>query len=129
MLPFPVELKPGRPIYEQVILAVKRALAHKILKPGDPFPSVRELSRELSINPNTAQKVVTALTQQSLIEVTPGRGCQVSNLTGKNKKAIDEILYEQLEAVIVEAITLGIEKDAFTDQVKKHWERLTKEKK
>ena len=61
MLPFSIELKPGLPITEQVIFAVKKAVVGGQLKSGQPFPSVRVVSQELRINPNTAHKIVAAL--------------------------------------------------------------------
>ena len=62
MLPFSLVLQAGTPIHEQVAYAVRRAVVTGQLRPGDPFPSVRALSLELKINPNTAHKIVSALT-------------------------------------------------------------------
>ena len=64
MLPFLVEFRPGEPVYEQVIFAAKKAMLSGNLPPGSRFPSVRSLSQELKINPNTAHKVVMALTAE-----------------------------------------------------------------
>ena len=61
-LPFTVTLRAGEPIAEQVIYAVTRAIVTGQLLPGDAFPSVRILSQELKINPNTAHRIVAALT-------------------------------------------------------------------
>ena len=61
MIPFRVDFRPGTSLYEQVIYAAKKALISGQLRPGDPFPSVRALSAELKINPNTAHKVITHL--------------------------------------------------------------------
>ena len=66
MLPFSIELKPGLPITEQVIFAVKKAVVAGQLKPGQAFPSVRVVSQELQINPNTAHKIVAALVAQGI---------------------------------------------------------------
>ena len=41
------------PIAEQVVFAVKKAVATGQLRAGGAFPSVRQLSQELRINPNT----------------------------------------------------------------------------
>ncbi len=71
MLPFSIELKPGLPIAEQVIFAVKKAVGAGQLKPGQPFPSVRAVSQELKINPNTAHKIVVA---QGVLITTPAVG-------------------------------------------------------
>ena len=56
MIPFHVDFRPGATIYEQVVYAAKKAMMAGQLRPGDAFPSVRTLSRELKINPNTAHR-------------------------------------------------------------------------
>ena len=61
MIPFRVAFEPGIALYEQVVYAAKKAVVSGQLRAGDPFPSVRELSKTLKINPNTAHKVVTHL--------------------------------------------------------------------
>src|ERR1700747_1099809 len=57
MIPFRVQFRPGLPLYEQVVYAATKAMLSGRMRPGDTFPSVRALSRELKINPNTAHKV------------------------------------------------------------------------
>jgi GntR family transcriptional regulator len=61
VIPFRVVFQPGASLYEQVVYAAKKALVSGQLRPGDAFPSVRTLSAELKINPNTAHKVITQL--------------------------------------------------------------------
>src|ERR1035438_1132279 len=61
MIPFRVELRVGVSLCEQVVYAATKAMISGQLRPGDPFPSVRALSKEFKINPNTAHKVVTQL--------------------------------------------------------------------
>ena len=55
-----------------MIYAVTRAVVTGELKPGDPFPSVRSLSQNLKINPNTAHRIVAALIERGLLVVRPG---------------------------------------------------------
>ena len=78
MLPFTVQFRTGLSLYQQLVYAVQKAIISGQLLPGDPFPSVRKLSQELRINPNTAQKVVTRLVDQGLLEVKPGVGTRVA---------------------------------------------------
>jgi len=73
-------IKPGLPITEQVIFAVKKAVVAGQLKAGQAFPSVRIVSQELKINPNTAHKVVTQL----MAEMRSCR-CQAGN-TGASRR-------------------------------------------
>src|ERR1051325_9751115 len=82
MIPFRVEFRPGTSLYEQVVYAAKKALVSRLLRPGDAFPSVRMLSVELKINPNTAHKVVTTLLNEGLLEVMPGIGTVVARSPG-----------------------------------------------
>jgi GntR family transcriptional regulator len=78
VIPFRVTFRPGSSLYEQVVYAAKKALIGGQLRPGDAFPSVRTLSGELHINPNTAHKVVTQLLHEQLLEVMPGTGTVVA---------------------------------------------------
>jgi GntR family transcriptional regulator len=61
VIPFRLSFEPGISLYEQVVYAAKKAVIAGQLRPGDPFPSVRALSKELKINPNTAHRVVSQL--------------------------------------------------------------------
>ena len=78
MIPFRLTFVPGISLYEQVVYAAKKAIVSGQLRPGDDFPSVRQLSRALKINPNTAHKVVTQLVDEGLLEVRVGAGTVVS---------------------------------------------------
>src|ERR1700722_8297273 len=49
------------------------------LRPGDPFPSVRALSKAAKVHPNTAHKVIAQLTADGLLEVRPGIGTIVAS--------------------------------------------------
>ena len=63
MLPFSIALRPGEPVVDQVVYAVTRAVVSGQLRAGDRFPSVRALSQELKVNPNTAQRIVALLVE------------------------------------------------------------------
>ena len=78
MLPFAVAFKPGESPYRQIVYAATKAVVSGELKPGDPFPSVRELSQALKLNPNTCQKVIAELVRDGLLEVRPGVGTVVT---------------------------------------------------
>src|SRR5215475_13704744 len=72
VIPFRVQFRPGSPLFEQIVYAAKKAVISGQIRPGDAFPSVRTLSRELKINPNTAHKVVTQIISEGLVETRPG---------------------------------------------------------
>ena len=103
MLPFEIDLTPGEPIYRQVTYAVRRAFVSGQLRPGDRFPSVRELSRELRINPNTAQKIVSSLKSEGLLVTSPGVGTMVGDAPTSAPFERDALLESELERTVVAA--------------------------
>jgi GntR family transcriptional regulator len=67
------------PVYEQIISQYEEFVLRKILCSGDRLPSVRSLSVELSINPNTIQKAYMELDRRGLTCSVPGKGIYVSD--------------------------------------------------
>jgi len=124
MIPFRVELRPGDPIYEQLVYAATKAVISGRLRPGDPFPSVRSLSKEFKINPNTAHKVVNRLVALGLLEVRPGFGTVVADRPPADKAEKARLLREQFEELIVEGKRLGIELAEMQEALETHWKRL-----
>jgi GntR family transcriptional regulator len=125
MLPFNVQFTQGRPVYEQVLFAAKKAIVRGQLKPGDPFPSVRVLSQELRINPNTAQKVSARLREEGLIEVKPGLGSVITENARALKSRKNELLEQELERLVVEAKQLKLTEQDLHDAIRNHWENLS----
>ena len=126
MLPFSIELKPGLPITEQVIFAVKKAVVGGQLKPGQPFPSVRLVSQELKINPNTAHKIVAALVAEGVLITTPAVGSVVAEHAAGDRQQRAELLGADLEQVVVEAKKLGLTLDEVQASLAAHWKKLSR---
>lgn len=124
MLPFSIELKPGLPVAEQILFAVKKAVVAGQLRVGDKFPSVRVLSQELKINPNTAHKVVAALVAEGVLVTTPAVGSIVAEPEQGGRKERAELLGAEVEWLVVEAKKLGLELDEVQAAVAAHWKRL-----
>ena len=62
-----IDFKSGVPIYRQIIDQVKSAIATGTLGPGDRLPTVRQLSVDLSVNPNTVSRAYTELELTGLV--------------------------------------------------------------
>jgi GntR family transcriptional regulator len=124
VIPFRVEFRPGVLIYEQIVYAAKKAIVSGQLRAGDAFPSVRELGRELKINPNTAHKVVANLIDAGLLETKPGIGTVVSNPPKASAGEKTQLLGNEIEQLVVEAKKLGIALDDITSSIAKHWKKL-----
>ena len=124
MIPFRVQFRPGISLYEQIVYAAKKAVISGQMRPGDAFPSVRTLSRELKINPNTAHKVVAQLISTGLLETRPGIGTVVATLPQSTAAERTELLGTEIEQLVVEARKLGIGLDDMIESISRHWKRL-----
>ena len=56
-----------RPIYVQLVEALRRAIISGEVSPGQRLPSVRELALQAQVNPNTMQRALTQLEEEGLI--------------------------------------------------------------
>ncbi len=128
MLPFRVQFRAGAHTYEQVVYAVKKALIAGALKPGDAFPSVRTLSQELRINPNTAQKAITALVEDRLLLVKPGIGTVIAEARPATREQRNDLLEDEVERIVVEARKLHLECEDLQRAIRQHWNRLEEKK-
>lgn len=124
MLPFSIELKPGLPVAEQILFAAKKAVVSGQLRPGDKFPSVRILSQELKINPNTAHKVIAALVSEGVLVTTPAVGSIVAEREPGGRKERAELLGAELEWIVVEAKKLGLSLDDVQVGLAAQWKKL-----
>ncbi len=123
-LPFRVTLRPGVSVHEQVVYAVTKAVVRGQLAAGDSFPSVRALSQELRINPNTAHKIVATLIASGLLEVRPGIGTLVAPAPAPTRGQRQALLNGEVEKLVVEARKLSLDLHDLLDAVREQWQRL-----
>ena len=106
---FQVDLKSRKSIYEQVVDNVKELIVTGVMPAESKLPSVRELSKQLTVNPNTIQKAYRELEHQGYIYTVTGLGCFVAV---RDEKEIDEKrvkqIMEELILVVRELMYLGI---------------------
>jgi len=124
VIPFRIQFRAGVPLFEQVVYASKKAMISGQLRPGDPFPSVRALSKELKINPNTAHKVITHLIGEGLLETHPGIGTVVAPLPDSTLRERTQLLGQEIEELVVEAKRLGIGREEMLESIAAHWQKL-----
>ncbi|MBL6766094.1 MAG: GntR family transcriptional regulator [Verrucomicrobiae bacterium] len=124
MLPFEIHLKHGTPVYEQVLYAAKKAIVSGQLRPDDAFPSVRAISKELKVNPNTVQKAISVLKREGFLEVRPGVGTIVALPHRPDPEQQTALLGGELEALVVKAKEFSLSLDDVTKALRKHWKEL-----
>lgn len=99
------------PVYEQIVDQTVKFILAGILKPGDRIPSVRNLSIELSVNPNTIQKSLSELDRKGLIFSVPGKGCFVTEEAKALLSAVKKGEMAEIKAKLKELFMAGIKKE------------------
>ena len=103
-----LDLKSRKSIYEQIIDGFKELIALGVLHAGDKLPSVRELSRTLTVNPNTIQKAYRQLEADRYIYTVSGLGCFVSEKPEDPDLSKAAAIYEAIEDSVKQLRYLGI---------------------
>jgi GntR family transcriptional regulator len=99
----------GLAVYDQIVRQVKFAVAEGTLLPGEFIPSVRELARELAINPNTVARAYRALQEEGVLEAIRGTGLAVTS--GARRSCTQDrkrLLGERLSLALAEALQAGL---------------------
>lgn len=113
---FDIDLQSRTPIYEQLYKRVVELTVKKQLCPNDKLPSVRELAKELGVNPNTVSKAFQNLERDGIIYSLAGRGSFISD---KNGDIIKQNAADNFKTAAKEAMTAGLSSDEMTKIVNK----------
>ena len=101
---FTIDPSNGLAIYEQVVRQVVFAIAAGSLRSGEMVPSVRELARELAINPNTVARAYRQLQDDGILQNVRGTGLTVAEGACKRCQTQRlELLRSRIRQVLVEA--------------------------
>lgn len=113
-----IDRQSRKPIYEQLLDQFERLILAGVLRPGDLIPSVRSLSLDLSINPNTVQKAFLELERLNITTSVPGIGRVVSDsakdILGEKYAAKLESLRECAEALCA----AGVPEEQLTEVIR-----------
>lgn len=102
-----INYRDSRPIYEQVRDGLRRLIVSGSLPLGEKLPSVRELSTQLTINPNTIQRAYRELETEGYICSVAGRGSYVCAQIPDDPARQDALL-QQFDAAVQELLYLGM---------------------
>lgn len=102
-----LDYKDSRSLHEQIEDGIKALIINKILSADEQLPSVRELSIELTVNPNTVQKAYKQLEMDGYIYSIKGRGNFVAPVSHTKDNAKISELYENLKTSVKALMYLG----------------------
>jgi len=106
---FQLDLKSRKPICDQVVDNLRGLIVSGALAPDEKLPSVRELSKVLTVNPNTIQKAYRQLENLQYTYTVPGLGTFVAELkeTPPDPQKISAIK-NRISGDIMELLFLGL---------------------
>jgi GntR family transcriptional regulator len=116
------------PIWRQIEEGVRRLIALGALTPGSPVPSMRDLARDLRVNPNTVQRAYTRLIESGVLMVKRGEGTYVAEAPSQPKKSErHEALHDGATRYASTAIAVGAELEDAVEELETAFERIVRE--
>ncbi|MGK2860133.1 MAG: GntR family transcriptional regulator [Thermoanaerobaculia bacterium] len=113
------------PIFRQIDDEIRRLIAVGSLPPGGAIPSVRDLARELRVNPATVAKAYQKLTDAGVLTVKRGEGTFVADTMPTSRKSERrEAIRAAAEKYAGTAMTIGASLEEATDEVDTAWSRI-----
>ena len=98
-----------RPVYQQIMAAIRGAILKGELPPGGKVPSVRDLAAQAQVNPNTMQRALTELEREGLLVSGGTSGRTVTDdpqvLEQMRNRTLEELARECAEKFMVFGIT------------------------
>jgi GntR family transcriptional regulator len=105
-----VDVRNGLAVYDQIVRQVKFAVADGALRTGDLVPSVRELARELAINPNTVARAYRQLQDDGIVEPVRGTGLAIAAAARRQcQSERTKLIRSRLRMVLEEALHSGLD--------------------
>jgi GntR family transcriptional regulator len=124
---FRIESANGLAIYEQIVRQVKFAVAGDALQAGDMVPSVRELSRDLAVNPNTVARAYRELQVEGILAPVRGTGLEITAHAAKHCAGERvALIRERLRSVLLEARRSRLDLEEIRSLVDEEVARLEK---
>lgn len=125
---FQIEPHNGLAIYDQIVRQIKFAVAGGALGTGERVPSVRELARELAINPNTIGRAYRQLQDDGVLQAVRGTGLEVA--AGAAERCRNErlkLIRNRLRQVLAEARHSRLKKQELRQLVEKELSLIERE--
>lgn len=115
---FLIDAHNGIAIYDQIARQLKFAVARDVIQGGEMVPSVRELSKQLAVNPNTVARAYRDLQNDGVLSPIRGTGLQITAEAKSICQSDREFLiHDRLRSVLREAYQSGLSTSAIQETV------------
>jgi GntR family transcriptional regulator len=113
-----------RPIYQQIVDAIKAIIARGELTEGAALPPVRQVAADLGVNMNTVASAYRELQDEGLVTVRHGSGAVVTSRTAAAKGESE--LRAPLRTALTQLVLAGLPKTQIMHMVTEELRTLLK---
>lgn len=115
-------MEAGSPIYQQILLYIKRGVVAGTVKDGDELPSRRVLSALLGVNPNTVQKAYRMLEEDGVICSRTGSKSYMVLPEERVEQIREELLEADAKYAVAMLKQMGLRKEDVFALINKYWD-------
>ncbi|MEU1181257.1 GntR family transcriptional regulator [Streptomyces sp. NPDC005820] len=112
MIEFHLDGQSGLSPYQQLVQQVRHALRLGLLTEGDRLPTVKEVARQMAVNPNTVLKAYRELEHEGLVAARPGVGTFVTRTLAGASLAAHGPLRQDLRRWLTKARLAGLDEES-----------------
>jgi GntR family transcriptional regulator len=112
VIEFHLDSRSGLSPYQQLVQQVRHALRLGLLKEGDRLPTVKEVARQMAVNPNTVLKAYRELEHDGLVAARPGVGTFVTRTLADATLAAHGPLRKDLQRWLTKARLAGLDEES-----------------
>ncbi len=112
-----LDYKNDKPLHEQITSGIKNLIIKGVLSKDEKLPSVRDLSVELTVNPNTVQRAYKTLEAEGIIYSIRGKGNFVCEAPEADRKTLDT-LYASLKETVRELAYFEESREKILEMIK-----------
>ncbi len=114
-----IDTTSSTPIYVQIVNSIKEGILKGVFEPGEKLPSVRDMAKMMTLNPNTVQKAYKELEREKVVVTIQGRGTFISEeyKPRKDEHKLNEVK-EIFKKGIIEAFYMGFNKEELINLIR-----------
>ncbi|MFI9752734.1 GntR family transcriptional regulator [Streptomyces collinus] len=112
VIEFHLNSRSGLPPYQQLVQQVRHALRLGLLEEGDRLPTVKDVAKQMAVNPNTVLKAYRELEHDGLVAARPGVGTFVTRTLADGTLAAQGPLRKDLQRWLTKARLAGLDDES-----------------
>ncbi|WP_225804932.1 GntR family transcriptional regulator [Streptomyces sp. NK15101] len=112
VIEFHLNSRSGLSPYQQLVQQVRHALRLGLLSEGDRLPTVKDVAKQMAVNPNTVLKAYRELEYDGLVAARPGVGTFVTRTLADGTLAAHGPLRKDLKRWLTKARLAGLDDES-----------------